>query len=80
MSCDVGEVSERLENKLPQNMSLILKINHDNTAWQHVGFVVDETGLGRIFSGFLPFSHTTIYIPPFPHTHLIHFVSIHQPW
>ena len=38
-----------------------------------------KRGLGRFFSGFLPFSPTTNFIPPFIHTHLIHFVSFHQP-
>ena len=36
-------------------------------------------GLGRFFTGFLPFSPTTNFISPFLHTHLIHFVSFHQP-
>ena len=35
MSCDVGEVTERLENRLLQNnCKSILKINHDDTAWE----------------------------------------------
>ena len=34
---------------------------------------------GRFFSGFLPFSPTTNFIPPFLHTHLIHFASFHPP-
>ena len=34
-----------------------------------------KRGLGRFFSGFLPFSPTTNFIPPFLHTHLIHFIS-----
>ena len=38
-----------------------------------------KRGLGRFFSGFLPFSPTTNFIPPFLHTNLIHFVSFHQP-
>ena len=38
-----------------------------------------KRGLGRFFSGFLPFSPTTNSIPPFLHTHLIHFVSFHPP-
>ena len=38
-----------------------------------------KRGLGRFFSGFLTFSPTTNFIPPFLHTHLIHFVSFHQP-
>ena len=38
-----------------------------------------KRGLGRFFSGFLPFSPTTNFIPPFLHTHLIHFVSFHPP-
>ena len=38
-----------------------------------------KRGLGRIFTGFLPFSPTTNFIPPFLHTHLIHFVSFHPP-
>ena len=36
-------------------------------------------GLGRFFAGFLPFSPTTNLIPPFLHTHLIHFLPFHQP-
>ena len=36
-------------------------------------------GFSRGFSRFLPFSPTTNFIPPFLHTHLIHFVSFHQP-
>ena len=35
-----------------------------------------KRGLGRFFSGFLPFSPTTNFIPPFLHTHLIHFISL----
>ena len=38
-----------------------------------------KRGLGRFLSGFLPFSPTTNFIPPFLHTDLIHFVSFHQP-
>ena len=38
-----------------------------------------KRGLGRFFAGFLPFSPTTNFIPPFLHTHLIHFVPLHQP-
>ena len=38
-----------------------------------------KRGLGRFFTGFLPFSPTTNFIPPFLHTHLIHFVPFHQP-
>ena len=38
-----------------------------------------KRGQGRFFSGFLPFSPTTNYIPPFLHPHLIHFVSFQQP-
>ena len=38
-----------------------------------------KQGLGRFFSGFLPLSPTTNFIPPFLHTHLIHFVSFHPP-
>ena len=30
-----------------------------------------KRGLGRFFMGFLPFSPTTNFIPPFLHTHLI---------
>ena len=36
-------------------------------------------GLGRFFAGFLHFSPTTNFIPPFLHTHLVHFVPFHQP-
>ena len=36
-----------------------------------------KRSLGRFFSGFLPYSPTTNFIPPFLHTHLIHFVSFH---
>ena len=44
-----------------------------------------KRGLGRFFTGFLPFSSTTNFIPPFLHTHLIHFISsalvmVHQAW
>ena len=35
--------------------------------------------LVRFFWRFFPFSRTTNFIPPFLHTHLIHFVSFHQP-
>ena len=35
--------------------------------------------LGRFFSGFLPFSLSTNFIPAFLHTHLIHFVSFLLP-
>ena len=38
-----------------------------------------KRGLGRFFTGFLPFSPTTNFIPPFLHTHLIHFVSFIRP-
>ena len=38
-----------------------------------------KRGLGRFFSGFLPFSPTTNFIPQFLHAHLIHSVSFHQP-
>ena len=34
-----------------------------------------KRGLGRFFTGFLQFSPTTNFIPPFLHTHLIHFIS-----
>ena len=36
-------------------------------------------GLGRFSTGFLPFSPTTNFIPPFLHPHLIHLVSFHPP-
>ena len=32
--------------------------------------------LGRFFSGFLSFSPVTNFIPPFLHTHLIHFIRV----
>ena len=38
-----------------------------------------KRGLGRFFTVFLPFSPTTNFLPPFLHTHLIHFVSFHPP-
>ena len=38
-----------------------------------------KRGLGRFFMEFLQFSSTTNFIPPFLHTHLIHFVSFHPP-
>ena len=38
-----------------------------------------KRGLGRFFSGFLPFSPITNFIPPFLHSHFIHFVSFYQP-
>ena len=36
-----------------------------------------KRGVGRFFTGFLPFSPTTNFIPPFLHTYLIHFVPFH---
>ena len=36
-----------------------------------------KRGLGWFFTGFLPFSPTTNFIPPILHPHLIHFVSFH---
>ena len=46
-----------------------------------------KRGLGTFFTGFLPFSPTTNFIPPFLHTHLIHFrfissalVMVRQAW
>ena len=44
-----------------------------------------KRGLGRFFSGFLPFSPTKNFIPPFLHTHLIRFISsalvmVRQAW
>ena len=46
-----------------------------------------KRGLGRFFTGFLPFSPTTNLIAPFLHTHLIHFrvissapVMVRQAW
>ena len=36
-----------------------------------------KRSLGRLFSGILPFSPTINFIPPFLHTHLIHFVTVH---
>ena len=38
-----------------------------------------KRGLSRFFAGFLPFSPTENFIPPFLHTHLIHFFFFHQP-
>ena len=38
-----------------------------------------KRGLGRFFTGFLPFSPTTNLIPPFLHPHLIYFVTFHRP-
>ena len=38
-----------------------------------------KRGLGRFSSGFLPFSPTTNFIPPFLHTQLIHSASFHPP-
>ena len=43
----------------------------------YVGFVVDETESGRVFSGFLPFSSATNFIPPFLPTPFINFISFH---
>ena len=37
-----------------------------------------KRSLGRFLLGVLPFSLTTNFIPPFLHTHLIHFVSFHS--
>ena len=34
-----------------------------------------KRGLGRFFTGFLQFFPSTNFIPPFLHTHLIHFIS-----
>ena len=44
-----------------------------------------KRGLGRVFSGFLPFSPTTNFIPPFLHTHPFRFISsalvmVRQAW
>ena len=44
-----------------------------------------KRGLGRFFTGFLPFSPTTNFIPPSLHTHLIRFISsalvmVRQAW
>ena len=36
-----------------------------------------KRSLGRFFSGFIPFSPTRNFIPPFPHTHLTHFVQFY---
>ena len=36
-----------------------------------------KRSLGKFFSGFLPFSPTTNFIPPILHYHLINFVSFH---
>ena len=38
-----------------------------------------KRGLGKFFAGFLPFSPTTNFIPPFLHPPLIHFVPFHLP-
>ena len=38
-----------------------------------------KRGLGKFFLGFFPFSTATNFIAPLLHTHLIHFVSFHQP-
>ena len=43
----------------------------------HMGFVVDEMESRRFLSVYLPFSPAINLIPPFYHTHLIHFVSFH---
>ena len=44
-----------------------------------------KRGLGRFFTGFLPFSPTINFIPPFLHIHLIRFISsalvmVRQAW
>ena len=44
-----------------------------------------KRGLGRFFSGFLPFSPITNFIPPFLHTHPFRFISsalvmVRQAW
>ena len=36
-----------------------------------------KRSLGRFFSGLLPFSLPTNFVPPFLDTHLVHFVSFH---
>ena len=38
-----------------------------------------KRNLGRFITGFLFFFPSTNFIPPFRHTHLIHFVSFHPP-
>ena len=50
----------------------------------HVGFVADETGLGRFFTGFIQFSPTTNFIPPHS-SHPFRFISsalvmVRQAW
>ena len=44
-----------------------------------------KRGLGRFFTGFIPFSPTTNFIPPFLHTHPFCFISsalvmVRQAW
>ena len=40
----------------------------------HMDFLVDEKGLGRFFSGLLPFSSLINFIPQFLHSH--HFIGL----
>ena len=48
--------------------------------WGPCGFRGGRNGVWvGFFAGFIPFSPTTNFIPPFLHTHLIHFVPFHQP-
>ena len=42
-----------------------------------MGFLVDESKFGLVFSWFIPFSPARNFIPSFLQTHLIHFVSFH---
>ena len=41
----------------------------------HMGVMVDKTESRELFSGLILFSSATNFIPPFLHTHLIHFIS-----
>ena len=41
------------------------------------GSIAGNRCLGRFFLEFLPFSPATNFIPPFLHTHLIHFLLFH---
>ena len=45
----------------------------------HVSCVVHEIESREVFLGISPIFPSTNFIPPFLHTHLIHFVSFHQP-
>ena len=58
--------------RLPLTAALVSRLGHSMwVSW------CTKRGLCRFFSGFLRVSPRTNSIPPFLHTHLIHFVSFH---